>query len=286
MASRKDQKEQARMQRVAQEQALAVRAQLRRRIQMFAGVATVAIILVVVMVAIAAPSGSTEPVTPHSPEALAAVKHVDALLAGIPQSGTTLGNSKAPVTITEYADLECPVCDAFATPPSFTNPDGETGTGIEDELIARYVRTGKAKLVFRSLETASSDSPNASAFALQQAAADAAGLQRKGWYYIELFYNDQGAEGSGYVTENFLDALARQVPGLDFAQWMVERKKPSVTAEVTTDNASGIAIGKTLPQGVSTPTFIVHRPKGPSAAIQGLSSSTWSELQAAIGPAT
>jgi protein-disulfide isomerase len=281
MASRKEQKEQARAARLAKEQELAAQAGRTRRFQIFGGVIVAAVIVIVVAIVVSS-SGGGGAVKPNSPEALAAVAHVDSLLAGIPESGTTLGNPKAPVTVTEYGDLECSVCDEFATPTSFTNPEGEPGTGFEDDLISQYVRTGKAKLVFRSLETASSESPNADAFDLQQAAANAAGLQGKAWYYIELFYNEQGAEGTGYVTPDFLDGIALQVHGLKYAKWTADQKLASVKKQVTTDNASGTSIGNQLPQGVSTPTILIQGPKGDATALQGITPSTWTQLQSEI----
>ena len=39
---------------------------------------------------------------------------VNSLLAGIPQSAMRLGSPSAPVTVTEFGDLECPVCRDFA----------------------------------------------------------------------------------------------------------------------------------------------------------------------------
>ncbi len=270
---------------MAKEQASLDRAQRRRRLQILGGVSVAAIILVVVMVAISAGAG-TAPVTPDGPAAVAAVKHVDSLLAGIPESGSTLGRPMAPVTVTEYGDLECSVCDEFAAPTSYTNPEGEAGTGFEDDLITQYVRTGKVKLIYRSLETASSENPNANAFALQQAAAVAAGMQGKAWYYIELFYNEQGAEGTGYVTERFLEGIARQIHTLNFSRWMADRKLAGVKNQVTADNALGTAVGEKLPQGVSTPTIIIQGAKSRPAALQSLTSDTWSDLQAAIASAT
>ena len=35
------------------------------------------------------------------------------------------------------------------------------------------------------------------------------------WNYIETFYHEQGEEDSGYVTEAYLQNLARQVAGLN-----------------------------------------------------------------------
>jgi protein-disulfide isomerase len=281
MASRKEQKEQARAERLAKEQELAAQASKTRRFQIFGGV-TVAAIIVIVVAIVVSSGGGTTAVKRNSPEALAAAQHVDTLLAGIPESGVTLGNPKAPVTVTEYGDLECSVCDEFATPTSFTNPEGEAGTGFEDDLISQYVRAGTVKLVYRSLETASSSNPNGNAFALQQAAANAAGLQGKAWYYIELFYNEQGAEGTGYVTESFLDGLAQQIHGLKYAKWLADRKLASVTKQVTTDNANGTSIGNQLSQGVSTPTILIQGPKSDAPAIQGINSSTWTQLQTEI----
>jgi hypothetical protein len=286
MASRKEEKALARRRRVAEEQALAARAQRRRRLRVFAGVVTTAIIAVAVMVVIAATGDGTGTIGPHSRDALAAVKHVDALLAGIPESGSRLGSARAPVTITEYGDLECSVCDQLAAPPSFTDPEGGAGTGIEDALIAHYVRTGKVKLVFRPLETASSGNPDPSAFMRQQAAADAAGAQRKAWYYIELFYNEQGPEGARYVTMPFLNGIARQVHGLNFARWTTDRNWKRIKREVMADDASGVAVTRTLPRGVSTPTLIIKGRNGRATALQGVDSSTWSDLQSAIRSAS
>ncbi len=245
---------------------------------MLGGVVVLAIVVVVVAIAISSGGGSTSAIKPQSAGAKAASARVDSLLAGIPQSGNTLGKPNAPITVTEYGDLECSVCDVFAIAPSVTNAEGESGSGLENDVIDNLVRTGKAKLVYRSLETASSGNPNPNAFALQQAAAEAAGLQDKAWYYIELFYNEQGAEDTGYVTERYLEGLARQVPGLNFSKWMADRKLSSIKNEVSSDNTAGTAIDGGQP---STPTIVASGPNGQAKPIVGLPSS-WGELEAAI----
>src|SRR6202035_3861056 len=68
-------------------------------------------------------------------------KEVISLLAGIPQNGNTLGSAKAPVTLQYFGDLECPICREFTE-------------GALKPLIEKYVRTGKVKLEYRNLETA------------------------------------------------------------------------------------------------------------------------------------
>ena len=55
------------------------------------------------------------------------------LLAGIPQHGTVLGKPSAPVTMTEWIDLQCPYCQQFETQ-------------VLPVLIRKYVRTGKLKV--------------------------------------------------------------------------------------------------------------------------------------------
>jgi protein-disulfide isomerase len=261
MASRKEQKEQARAQRLAKEQAASDRAARQRRLQTLGGVLAVVVIVVVVLIVISSGGGATA-VKPQTPEAKAASQHVNSLLAGIPESGNTLGKASAPVAITEYGDLECSVCDVLATPTSFTNPESEQGSGWEDQLIKDYVRTGKARLVFKSLETASSENPDSSAFVQQQVAAEAAGLQGKEWYYVELMYNEQGAEATNYVTDSYLQGIAKQVPGLNFKKWMTDRNNASLKSRVTSDNNAGTAVDGGEAQ---TPTVVISGPVGKTA---------------------
>ncbi len=114
---------------------------------------------------------------------------VNSLLNGIPQSGATLGKPTAPVTMTYYGDLECPICQ-----------DSRVDGGFP-QLVANEVRQGKVKVVYRAFETATQDP---STFKTQQVAALAAGQQNRFWDFAELFYHQQGAEDSGYVTEAYL----------------------------------------------------------------------------------
>lgn len=251
MASRTKQKEEARARRLAEEQARAEKARRERRLRMVGGVALVAAVIVAVAIAISSGGGSNKSVNPNSSAGKQTATTVDGLLAGIPQSGMTLGSPSAKITLTEYGDLECPVCQALAL-------------GAENQLIQNEVRSGKAKLVFRSLETASSDSPVPNAFENQQVAAEAAGLQNLGWYYIELFYHQQGQEGTAYPTESYLDGIARQIPGLNYSKWLTDRKDPSLLAQVNADKAAAAAAGFQ-----STPTVVVSGPKGSTQPLVG-----------------
>jgi protein-disulfide isomerase len=243
MASRTKQKEAARARRLAEERARQEKERRQRRIRMVTGVVLGAVAVVAVAIAISSSGGGSSGL--QTGAKLAATKStVNNLLAGISQNGNTLGNPKAPVTVTEYGDLECPVCRAVALGP-------------EQQLIANEVRKGKAKLVYRSLETATGNGPNPGVFPTQQAAALAAGQQGKFWQYVLLFYHQQGTEDTNYVNDSYLNGLAKQIPGLNFSKWNTDRQSSNLTGQVVSDQQSASSQGFN-----STPVFTFQGPKG------------------------
>ena len=169
------------------------------------------------------------------------------------------------MTVTEFGDLECPVCKSFAL-------------GSENQLISNEVRSGKVKLIFRSLETASGTA-NGSMFVPQQASALAAGQQKLGWNYIELFYHEQGDETTSYVSDNFLAGLAKQVSGLNYGQWSSDRQSSSLSTQVDADLRAAATAGYQ-----DTPTILVSGPKSQAQPIVG--SATYASLQSAIKSVT
>jgi protein-disulfide isomerase len=245
-----------------EEEARLLKARRERRIRRVVGTVLVVVAFVAVAIAITSGRGGAPP-KPGSTEALRDVAATRALLRGIPESGATLGKLSAPVTVTVYSDLECSVCKAFAL-------------GSEETLIAREVRTGRVKLVYRSLCTATcTGALGRPAFAGQQAAAYAAGLQGLGWYYIDLFYREQGAEGTGYATPSYFTGLARQISGLDYSRWHADSRLQSLEAEVASDGRAAASHGFD-----TTPTIVVHGPRGGAPPIAG--APDFSTLQAAI----
>ncbi|HKO29343.1 MAG TPA: thioredoxin domain-containing protein [Solirubrobacteraceae bacterium] len=262
MASRTKQKEEARARRLAEEQARAERARRQQRFRMIIGVVAVAVVVVVAAVIIST-GGSKKGGIQTGGKGNATVTAVNNLLSGIPQSGNTLGNPKAAVTMTYYGDLKCPVCQDFTLKGGFP------------QLVSSDVRSGKVKIVYNAFCTATCNGPDPNEFPLQQAAALAAGKQNKFWQFTELFYRQQESETEAYVTESFLDGLARQVTGLNFAQWKSARSDPNLTAEVTSQQNTGKQIGVS-----GTPTLIFKGPKGQAAANAAVPS--YAQLQSAI----
>lgn len=236
--TRKQRRDQARAERKALEQAEAAGVQRRKRlIQLGSVIGAVVVIVIVIVVATSGGSkGGIE--KPKSGKTPTAVTEVTSLLAGVPQNGNTLGNPSAPVTMQYFGDLECPICREFTT-------------GALKPLIEKYVRTGKMKIEYRNLETATREPET---FRTQQIAALAAGKQRKAWDYIELFYHEQGQEGSGYVTEKYLQELAQQVSGLNLATWTSDRNNPQFANTVTSDAQAANGAGFT-----GTPSFLIGK---------------------------
>jgi protein-disulfide isomerase len=260
MASRTKQKEEARARRLAEEQERQLRERRQRRLRMLGGAIGVAIAVVVVAIIVSSGGGSNS--NPNSPANKKNVAAVDSLLNGIPQSGARLGSPNAKVIVTEFADLQCPICKAFSE-------------GAEQQLISNDVRSGKVQLIYRSLSTATGNGPNPSVFPTQQAAALAAGEQQKAWQYIQLFYKEQGQEGTDYVNTSFLNNIAHQVTGLNFAKWSSDRSSQTLINQVNHDEQQAASKGYN-----STPTIVVQGAKGQAAPIVG--NTDYASLQAKI----
>jgi protein-disulfide isomerase len=262
MASRTKQKEEARARRLEEERARTERARRQQRLRLVGGTVVGAVIVVVAAILISSGGGSKGGLQTGT-TANGTVTAVNNLLTGIPQSGATLGNPNAKVTMTYYGDLKCPVCQAF------------TLTGGFPQLVSNDVRSGKVKVVYKAFCTATCSGPDPTEFNRQQVAALAAGKQNKFWQYAELFYREQGSEQDAYVTPAYLDGLARQVTGLNFSAWQAAQQDPNLTSQVTSDQASARTLGVS-----GTPTLTFNGPKGQAAASQTV--PTYAQLEQVI----
>src|SRR6185503_9216356 len=93
-------------------------------------------------------SGATLEQPPVATQALSGVAEVSEMLDGVPQDGTALGSAGAPVTLVEYADLQCPYCAQWARDALPT-------------LVEDYVRAGRLRIVFHGLAFIGPDSEKA-----------------------------------------------------------------------------------------------------------------------------
>ena len=150
-------------------------------------------------------------------------------------SGFALGNADAKHTIDIYEDFQCPYCRDFTA-------------DTEPQVVANYVATGKAKLVWHDQViidknvggTESLDASNAA-----RCAAD----QGMFWPYHDWLYANQYSEGSGAFTKDRLKTIGKMagIPDLNKFNSCVD--SGTHNTEITDQSASS---GYT-----STPTIVI-----------------------------
>ena len=143
------------------------------------------------------------------------------------------------------------------------------------QLVQNEVRQGKVKVVYRAFETATRDP---STFQTQQVAALAAGKQNRFWNYTELFYHEQGAEGTGYVNETLPRRPGQADPGPQRERVAHRAQRPGAG-----HSGPGRRRPPARPPACSgTPTLIVKGPKGTVPVQSSTGVPSYSEIQQAI----
>jgi protein-disulfide isomerase len=165
-------------------------------------------------------------------------------LSGIPQAGSVLGSPSAKVALIEYADPQCPACRLYT--------ESMFPTAVDE-----YVRPGKINTEFRGFPFIGGDSVKAYRFLL------AAGEQGKLWDLLDALYRNQGAENSGWVTDDLVRRLANEIPGLDVDLMFTDAQRADIV-----DEASGAAAKASAAGIQGTPTFLVKIGNGTPYIIQ------------------
>jgi protein-disulfide isomerase len=190
-----------------------------------------------------------------APQPVAGSAAAWSLFDGIPQHGNVLGRPSAPVTLVEYADLQCPFCRDF-------------GLHAEPPLIKRYVRTGRVKVVFRPLAFLGPDS------ARGRNAVIAAGRQNKLFDVVHLLYSNQGAENTGWLDQRLVEAAAHSVPSLEVARLIADAGSAAVAHRAQAFDAQATMDGVR-----STPTILVG---GTGGALRHVDATQLSSAIAAL----
>ena len=147
-----------------------------------------------------------------------------------------LGQEKAPVTIIEFSDFQCPYCRKFWRE---TLP----------EIKKNYIDSGKAKLVYRDFPLPMHPSAEISA-----EAGECAGDQGKFWEWHDKIFSEQDKEGQSTVQYGIADVKKWGAEiGLDAAQFTACLDSEKYKDEVAKDLADGQAADVT-----GTPTFFVN----------------------------
>ena len=148
-------------------------------------------------------------------------------------SDLALGSPDALVTIVEFADFQCPFCGRF-----------HQTTG--KDIIAQYVKTGKARLIYRDFAFLGEESNWASQ------AARCAGDQGKYWQYHDYLYEHQKGENNGAFAKNNLKSFALEL-GLNAGDFNTCLDSGKHKQDVDNDTEMGRKFGVT-----GTPTSFVN----------------------------
>ncbi len=192
------------------------------------------------------------------PGALPNSGYVGQMFKGIPQSGAVLGSPKAPATLTEFIDLQCPLCKKFETEQLPT-------------IIKKYVRAGKLNIRMEPWSILSApDSPRG------QAATLAASRQNKAFQFAEMLYVNQGTEDTGWLTQNFVGTAASSIDGMDPQRVLDDQTSSQVKASVSDVDNSASAQHFT-----GTPTLLLNH-KGQKAHVVSVGVPNPATLQSQI----
>jgi protein-disulfide isomerase len=215
------------------------RAARQRRLWFFGGAVILAVVAALVLILANRGGGSGLP----------AVVAAAPLETGIPTNGTTIGDPKAPITVVEYGDFQCPGCAQFAQ-------------SDQAKLIQDYVATGKIRFEFhafpfldRTLSVSAAGTVSASGDGESVRAAEAAlcaADQGKFWEYHDTIYANHNGENQGAYSRNRLVEMAKLV-GLDTATFSNCLDQGTHKADVESLYAQAVQSGVT-----QTPSFAVN----------------------------
>src|SRR4051794_421846 len=235
MASRIEQKEEARTQRLAAEESARQGDRRRARLMRLGLVLSLAVIVVIVAIVASSGWGSGSGWGPGSGGS--GTDATTALFKGIPQKGLTLGRASAPATLIEFADLQCPFCGEYS--------NNGLATVVKD-----YVRTGKLRYQLHIRSFLGPDSVKAAG------AAAAATDENRLYQFSDLFYRRQQQENTGYVTPTFLRGVANGA-GVDPAKALAGAANPSSQPQVAAAEKLASQLGSN-----STPAFYLRLKSG------------------------
>jgi protein-disulfide isomerase len=250
----------ARAAREAQTTNDAAAAQRKKRLWQLGAVGVIAIAAIIVVVAIAGGgSGSSSGTPSGTPNGIA---DVTSALDGVPQAGLVAGKPSAPYTFVEYGDLKCPACREF-------------DVNALPTILKDYVKTGKIKFEFRTLHFLDQQTPGTNDSENAAKYAHAAGLQKKGISFVELWYFNQKPESDVYATPEYLNWLGAAIPGFDTAKATADAKSKLWDKVLKKDADSAATFGfNSTPSFLFGPTGGELAPMNPAGDISKASSFT------------
>jgi len=155
-----------------------------------------------------------------------------------------LGNANAPITLVEFGDYQCHFCNVFFH-------------STEDDILKKYVETGKVKMIFKDYNIIGPDSVNASH------GAHCASDQGLFWEYHDILYSNWTGENNGWASSENLEIFAQEI-GLDMDVWSECMITGLHSQTIVGSNEDARALELT-----GTPAFFVIGPDGDTTRLFG-----------------
>ena len=179
-------------------------------------------------------------------------------------SNNWYGQEKGIITVTEYADFQCPACGSFF--PLVAQVKGQ----FKDKVRFEFKHFPLVQL-----------HPNATS---AHRAAQAAANQQKFWEMHDLIYQNQEAWENSSIPSDVFEQYARQID-LDIEKYKTDVASSEVLAVINAD----VSAGKQLNVN-STPTFFVDgkliEDANSIASVEGFSSVIQAAIDAKQGTTT
>jgi protein-disulfide isomerase len=233
------------------------------KVLLLAALAGLVLVGVVVGISLAAGGNSssaaaTIPTVGSLTNALPNAAAVQREFAGIPQNGLVLGSAKAPLTLVQYIDLQCPGCRAYET-------------AVQPSIVQEFVRTGKLKIEARPIAFIGPDSIPA------RQAMIAASQQNRAFNFAQITYANQGTENTGWLNQTFIEHAAASVPGMKVRQ-LLDNQDSSLVTDAT-NRIDGQATADRVSQ---TPTLFIGKTGSKLKPVSSTATFDAAELAAAI----
>jgi len=155
-----------------------------------------------------------------------------------------LGNPNASITLVEFGDYQCHFCNVFFH-------------STEEDILKKYIETGKVKMIFKDYNIIGPDSVNASH------GAHCANDQGLFWEYHDILYSNWTGENNGWASSENLAIFAQEI-GLDMDIWSECMVKGIHSKTIVGSNEDARTLGLT-----GTPAFFVIGPDGETTRLFG-----------------
>jgi protein-disulfide isomerase len=185
----------------------------------------------------AEPEIEQEPTTTESPQEVS-------LSIFSENASPYLGSPDAPITIVEFGDYQCFYCNKFFH-------------DTEDKIYENYIKTGKAKMIFKDFTIIGQDSVTAAH------AAHCAEEEGKFWEYHDTLYNNWNGENNGWASAENQLKFAQEV-GLDVDQFSECMASQKYSQQIQASSNDAQTLGLT-----GTPGFFVIGPNNKIVKIPG-----------------